>query len=265
MITRWVRSQSLLCGRGNSMDGFVSGSSKAFPAPIEFAAPWRTSAPKWVRSVRPDRNSIRRNPRSGLADRPYSRRVICLQSSRPGRAGQAASICVAALVAIHGILLGAGCSHAPMPVQPNLLERFTPAMSVADRRSFLNPVVVDRGGLKKNAMVLIAPVAAKAPLEGSRGRAELHFMVVPVFNVGDGIQMEIWLLDEGKSAQVFSRYFDPGRRFEDRRWTPVTVAMDLDREDVQLEIRVSAGPEGNLTGDWLAFADLSISTGAERR
>jgi hypothetical protein len=40
--------------------------------------------------------------------------------------------------------------------------------------------------------------------------------------------------------------------------------MDVRRTDAQLEIRIAGGPEGNLTGDWLAFADLHISARAER-
>jgi hypothetical protein len=181
------------------------------------------------------------------------------------RAGRAASAWLATLLTIHGVLLTTGCSDAHRPVPPNMLDRFTPAIPVADRRSFLNPVVVDRAGLKKNGMILVAPASAKASLEGFHGRIELNLMVVPVFNVGDGIQMEIWLLDGGERVPICRRFFDPGRRFEDRRWTPVTVAMDLNGKDAHLEIRVSGGPEGNLTGDWLVFADLSISMGAERR
>jgi len=176
-----------------------------------------------------------------------------------------AVVCLAALLLIQGVLFATGCSHASQPAPINLLERFVPAMPAADRSHFLNPIVVDRGGVRKNAMVLVAPAAAKTSLEGIHGRMELHLLVVPVFNVGDGIQMEIRLLDDAQPVQVCSRYFDPGRRFEDRRWTPVTIPMDVHRKDAQLEIRVSGGPEGNLTGDWLAFAELCISMVAERQ
>jgi hypothetical protein len=140
-----------------------------------------------------------------------------------------------------------------------MLERFVPAKQAAGRSSLLNPIVLDRAGSKRRAMVLVAPASAIAPLGGDSGRIELQLEAVPVFNVGDGIQMEIWLRDDGPPVRICSRYFDPGRRFEDRRWTSVTVEMNVHRNDAQLEIRVSAGPEGNLTGDWLAFADVSIS------
>ena len=173
-------------------------------------------------------------------------------------------VCLATLLVLQGALFATGCAHAPRPAPGGLLERFVPAMLGADRASFRAPVSVDRAGGKKISMVLVAPSAAKASLEGFRGRIELHFMAVPVFNVGDGIQMDIWLLDEGPPVQICSRYFDPGRRFEDRRWRPVTIAMDVRRTDAQLEIRIAGGPEGNLTGDWLAFADLRISARAER-
>lgn len=179
------------------------------------------------------------------------------------RAGRAASACLAALLVVHGALFTAGCSHARPPAPAGLLERFAPAMKVTNRSFFMNPVVVDRAGSKKRAMVLVAPAAASAPLEGPVGRIRLQLEIVPVFNVGDGILMEIWLRDSEPPVRVCSRYFNPGRRFEDRRWTPVTVDMNVHRGDAQLEIRVSAGPGGNLTGDWLAFADLHISRKAE--
>jgi hypothetical protein len=88
-------------------------------------------------------------------------------------------------------------------------------------------------------------------------------MAAPVFNVSDGIQMEIWLRDDESPTRVYSRYFDPGRRFEDRRWTPVTIDMDVHHKDAQIEISVTGGPDGNLTGDWLAFADVNVSAKAE--
>jgi len=111
----------------------------------------------------------------------------------------------------------------------------------------------------------VAPMVATASLGGFIGKSDLRFIAVPVFNVGDGIQMEVWLTDGGPPVRVCSRYFDPGWRFEDRRWTPISVSMELHRKDARIEIRVSGGPEGNLTGDWLAFADVQLLSGAERQ
>ena len=181
-----------------------------------------------------------------------------------GRAARAVVACLGAMLAIHGTLLATGCSRAPQAAPGSLLGRFVPVTPAADHGSLRFPIVLDRGGEKKSAMVLVAPIAVKASLDGFRGRHALHVMVVPVFNVGDGIQMDIRLLDDGLPVQVCSRYFDPGRRFEDRRWTPLAFMMDVRSKDAQLEIRVSAGPQGDLVGDWLAFADLRVSAGAER-
>jgi hypothetical protein len=184
---------------------------------------------------------------------------------RAGRAAGTAIACLGALLAVHGTLLTAGCSHARGPAPFSLLGRFVPSTPGAGGGSLLGPIVVDRAGVKKRAMVLVAPVAATASLGGFSGRIELKFTTVPVFNVGDGIRMEIRVIDDGPPVLVCSRYFDPGRRFEDRRWTPMSVSMDLHSKDPRLEIRVSGGPEGNLTGDWLAFAGLQISSGTERQ
>ncbi len=180
-----------------------------------------------------------------------------------GMAGRVAFGFLAVFLTISVVLLVTGCSHTPRPSPNGLLERFVPLMNTAGRSHFRNPVVIDRAGSKRTAMVLVAPAAVRAPLESMPGRIEFSLEVVPVFNVGDGVQMEIWLREGVASSRVYSRYFDPGWRFEDRRWTPVTVAMDVHCRDAQVEIRVSGGPEGNLTGDWLAFADLRISRKAE--
>ena len=235
MNARWAHLQNRFCGRGDAMSGFGSGGRQGLPALNRSAAPRQTDA------------------RFGEA-LPLRARTF-----RQDRGRRAASACLTAVLAIHGAFFATGCRGARPSAPAEMLERFVPAKQVARRSSLLNPIVVDRAGSKKKAMVLVAPASAKAPLGGDSGRIELQLEAVPVFNVGDGIQMEIWLLDDGPPARICSRYFDPGRRFEDRRWTPVKVEMNVHRKDAQLEIRVSAGPEGNLTGDWLAFADVSIS------
>jgi len=240
MSVYWVRLQSPLCGHGDHADEFDSGSGEATHDVVM----------------------------CGLTDGSNWRPVMFLRRGRMGgwrRATGAAAVCLGWILALQGTMSTAGCSHAGLPAPANLLERFVPVMQVAGRGSYQNPIVVDRAGSKKVAMVLVAPAAAKASLEGWRGPVELQLMVVPVFNVGDGIQMEIWLRDDELATRVYGRCFDPACRFEDRRWTPVVVAMDVHRKDAQLEIRVTGGPVGNLTGDWLAFADARISRKAEAR
>ncbi len=248
MSARWARLQSLFCDHSEPMNGFDAGSSRNFPPRNEPAALRRT------------------NGRFGEARPLTLRSAACFRSRGAGSPGRSAFSRLAALIAIHGALLATGCSRAPRPVPANVLERFVPVVQSPNRPSLLNPVVVDRAGVKKSAMVLVAPIAVRAPLAGFLGRIELQLAVAPLFNVGDGIQMEIWLLDDGPPVRICTRYFDPGRRFEDRRWTPITATMDVHRRDARLEIRVSGGPEGNLTADWLAFADLHIlSMGVQRQ
>lgn len=205
-----------------------------------------------------------RSPARRTLARSAGARSFSSCSSLSGRGGRVAGAWLAVALAVHIMLLATGCSRPPSPSPAGLLEQFALASQVAERSSLKYPFVVYRAGLKKNAMVLVAPIKVKAPLEGLQGRIELQLLVVPVFNVGDGIQMDIWLHDQGSSVKVCSRYFDPGRRFEDRRWLPLTVPMDVRRKDAQFEIDISGGPEGSLTGDWLAFADMRISVRAER-
>jgi hypothetical protein len=106
---------------------------------------------------------------------------------------------------------------------------------------------------------LLAPVAIRAGLAGLSGRFTLKLQASPLFNVGDGVQMEVFAGSAGDCRLVCSRYFDPGRLAGDRDWIELEVPVDLSGAvDSYLEIRVSAGPQGNLDADWLALAEVRI-------
>jgi hypothetical protein len=86
----------------------------------------------------------------------------------------------------------------------------------------------------------------------------LEGWATPVFNVGDGLQMDLFLRRAGARHLMGSRYFDAGRKIEDRDWIPIAFPLDLGQDD-QLEINVSAGPQGNLVADWLALSSLHLA------
>ena len=116
---------------------------------------------------------------------------------------------------------------------------------------------VTRRGERREALVLIAPVTVRAELKGLSGDMILAGFATPVFNVGDGIRMEIFLLRDGMRLKVGERHFDAARRAEDRLWIPIEFALNL-TGDNDLEIEISAGPQGDLVADWLAFNSLRL-------
>ncbi len=132
----------------------------------------------------------------------------------------------------------------------------------SDRRSFDRHSLVVRRGRQMDAMVLVAPVTIAASLTGVSGGQLLECLATPVFNTGDGIQMDIYLKTGAGEKKVYSRYFDAGRIASDRDWVPLSVPLDLGREaSAELSIRVSGGPQGDLVGDWLALSSFRLTPG----
>jgi hypothetical protein len=125
---------------------------------------------------------------------------------------------------------------------------------------------VGRKGQRRDTMLLIAPVTAKAEVGGIAGSYFLEALCTQVFNTGDGIQMEVYLTEGSERRRIYSRYFDAGRRAEDRDWVPVSVPLILGKaRDSQVEIEASAGPQGDLTSDWLALSSVRLVPGKEAR
>jgi len=126
------------------------------------------------------------------------------------------------------------------------------------------PVV--RKGQRRDTLLLIAPVTARAEVSGIGGSCSLEALCTQVFNTGDGIQMDIYLTERGERRKVYSRYFDAGRRAEDRDWVPISVPLVLGKaQDSLVEIEASAGPQGDLTSDWLALSSVRLVPGKEAR
>jgi hypothetical protein len=126
-------------------------------------------------------------------------------------------------------------------------------------REFYAHFPVTRKGSRKDSMVLIAPTAIHASLAGFSGPVELVGLAAPVFNVGDGIRLDIFLQENGTKHLICNRYFDAGRMGEDRDWIPLSVPLNLQGStDNWLEIQISGGPQGDYTADWLALHAMRI-------
>jgi len=109
-------------------------------------------------------------------------------------------------------------------------------------------------------MRLIAPVSVRAALDGFAGRCTLRLLAAPVFNIGDGVQMDVILEGAGIRKTVHQRYFDAAREAGDRKWIPIEIPLELPEGGGSfLLIRASGGPRADLTADWLALAVLYIS------
>jgi len=160
------------------------------------------------------------------------------------------------LVAYH-----AACVRAPEHVGQShtidLAGRFCLVEGVSE--SFQASSAAARNGEKKDAMILVAPVAVIASLTGIGGRGWLECMAAPVFNVGDGFVLEVVLSRDGREEVISRRFFDPGRLKSDRRWMPLSMPIDfMESEAVELRFKLAGGPQGDLVADWLAIASPRI-------
>jgi hypothetical protein len=62
------------------------------------------------------------------------------------------------------------------------------------------------------------------------------------------------------------RYFDAGRRAEDRDWIPLAIPFKAGpRPDNELIIAISGGPQDDLSADWLALSGLRLERRAADR
>jgi hypothetical protein len=119
---------------------------------------------------------------------------------------------------------------------------------------------VYRSGVTRDSIVLEAPARIRASLSGISGKMLISGSASHLFNIGDGLQLDIILVQKGAERLIFSRYIDPGRKAADRSWIPIEAFLEPDgAKETELEIRVSAGPQGDLTADWLGIASIGLT------
>jgi hypothetical protein len=139
----------------------------------------------------------------------------------------------------------------------NLVPILNPGLHAANLERNMSVI---RRGIRRDAVILMAPVTVRTSFKGISGRRMLEGWATPLFNVGDGFQMNLFLIRKGERRLIDGRYFDAGRKFEDRDWIPIAIPLDIGQDD-QLEIEVTAGPQGNLDADWLALSSLRLTRG----
>jgi hypothetical protein len=161
------------------------------------------------------------------------------------------------ICALGYVLLVIGCS--PARSSPSFADRFAVVAGGGAPGSFQQHTAVVRNGKQEDATILVAPITVRAELAGYYGKLWLRLLATPVFNIGDGIQMDVFFLDGSDRTRICSRYFDAGRNPADRQWIALEIPLDLrNGQGSQVEIRVSGGPQGDLVADWLALAEVRI-------
>ena len=164
------------------------------------------------------------------------------------------------LIAASAGFYGCGSGRPPANDAESAIDLSTRILPI-DSGSGGNPekrLEVVRKGIKRNAIVLVAQSVIRVSLQGVSGKRTLKFWAAPVFEVGDGMQMNLFLRRTKERVSVGGRYFDSGRKSEDRDWISIEAPLEI-REGDQLEIEVSPGPQGDSTADWLALSSLRLT------
>ena len=173
--------------------------------------------------------------------------------------GFLATIPIAVLICLASCGNGGRIQEEDAPVL-DLMDRLAPTDSNQPDEHFKQDQLVIRRGLQRKALVIVAPVRIHASLQGVSGKVTLRGWATQVVNIGDGLQMDLFLRRSGIRHQIGSRYFDSGKKAEDRDWIPIEVPLEISEED-WLEIEISAGSQGDLVWDWLALSSLGLFKG----
>ncbi len=146
----------------------------------------------------------------------------------------------------------------------DLMPGLARAVQAAGKPSGQPRMEVTRGGRRMQCAVLIAPVLVGVPVGwDAKGRYTLELVAAPVFNIGDGIDVEVLLHGSAGARRLLARRFDPARRADDRAWQKIAVPMDLTGTPGEaIQFRVTGGPEGDLVDDWLALGSVTLARGA---
>jgi hypothetical protein len=140
----------------------------------------------------------------------------------------------------------------------DLSGSFLPVMPV-ESGSGIRRELITRKGRREEALVLVAPIRVRAAFSGITGAVNFEALAAPVFNIGDGTALEIFLSDARGEKRLYEGLFDAGRQESDRNWRALKIPIDLGGGGPwQLELRVSAGSRGDLTGDWLALSKVHL-------
>lgn len=163
------------------------------------------------------------------------------------------------LIAVSAGFHGCGYVRPPGNNPVSSIDRSARLLPVnnAARGNPVKRLDVVRKGIRRESIVLVAHSVIRLSLQGISGKKTLKFWATPVFNIGDGIQLNLLLRRGEERIPIGGRYFDSAWKSQDRDWIEVERPLEIRGGD-QLEIEASAGPQGEATGDWLALAALRL-------
>ncbi len=173
-----------------------------------------------------------------------------------------AAITKVAVLVTTAALAACGSRPEAAPGKPpdlDLLPRLALALEQAGRQSGRPGFEVTRGGVRRRCAVLIAPAQVAVRVGGVKGSHTLELVAAPVFNIGDGVDLEVTLNGPAGARLLLSRRFDPARRADDRAWQKIGIPLDLTgAPDETIQFRLAGGPAGDLVDDWLALGAVRL-------
>lgn len=112
-----------------------------------------------------------------------------------------------------------------------------------------------RGGVQRDALVL-TPGAAfdSGPLTTENRRTCVSVFVAMPFNLGDGAILTISTIGKAEESEALRLNIDPAHNREHRAWIPLRIRLPKATSPIHIRFRVTAGPLGDGTGDWIGIA-----------
>jgi len=150
---------------------------------------------------------------------------------------------------------GPGRSRPVAPMPGDLSEELA---SAASPPGSIRDFTMVRAGERRRGVALIAPVKLSVPVNETHGLFEFRCFAAAVYNVGDGVTLEILWEDSSGARRLIERRFDAARRREDRRWAEISVPLKIEGRG-HIVFAASAGASGDLVADWVTVAQPRVS------
>lgn len=78
---------------------------------------------------------------------------------------------------------------------------------------------------------------------------------------GDGVEFEIYINETGKEEKIFSKYIDPKKNLDDRKWYYAGINLTQYRgKKINLSFVTSPGPSGSNAFDSAGWGDIHLTT-----
>lgn len=116
-----------------------------------------------------------------------------------------------------------------------------------------------RNHVRRQSFVTIANATARFAIPSIPAGAVLRGYLGMPFNLGDGALAELILEEKETRCLLLSRHMDPAHQRGDRDWIPWVVDLSPYVGKTATIIFSAKGTSGDLTGDWVGWAEPTIS------